>query len=64
VGAHAVPAVQTTCPALGGPDLSTLFVTSAAAGLPQADIAQAPEQGRTFAVETTIRGVPEPRVIL
>lgn len=64
LGAHAVAAVQTTCPALGGPSLSTLFVTSAAVGIPQADIAQAPDQGRTFAIETAIRGVPEPQVIL
>lgn len=59
-----VPAKQTTCPAFGGPDLSTLFVTTAAAGIPQAEIALAPDQGRTFAAEPGFRGLPEPRVVL
>jgi len=60
----AVPATQSTCPAFGGEGMSTLFVTSAAAGVPQADLAAAPESGRTFAVETGRKGVPEPKVIL
>ncbi|MBP1806538.1 SMP-30/gluconolactonase/LRE family protein [Rubellimicrobium aerolatum] len=64
VGEFAVPATQSTCPAFGGEGLSTLFVTSAAAGIPQARLAQMPETGRTFAVETGLRGLPEPRVIL
>ena len=60
----AVPAKQSTCPAFGGENLSTLFVTTAAAGIPQAELATTPETGRTFAVETGRKGVPEPRVIL
>ncbi len=60
----AVPAKQSTCPAFGGDGLTTLFVTSAAAGLPQEELAMAPESGRTFAVDTSFRGLPEPRVIL
>jgi sugar lactone lactonase YvrE len=59
-----VPAKQTTCPAWGGPDYSTLFVTSAAVGIPQDEVSVLPESGRTFAVETGFRGLPEPRVIL
>jgi sugar lactone lactonase YvrE len=59
-----VPAKQSTCPAWGGPDFSTLYVTSAAAGLPQEELARNPDQGRTFAVDTGFRGLPEPRVIL
>lgn len=59
-----VPARQSTCPAFGGEGFSTLFVTSAAAGIPQPDLAAAPETGRTFAVETGRKGVPEPQVIL
>jgi sugar lactone lactonase YvrE len=59
-----LPARQTTCPAFGGEDLSTLFVTSAAVGLPQDEIALAPEQGRTFKIALGVRGLPEPRVRL
>lgn len=59
-----LPAVQTTCPAFGGADFSTLFVTSAAKGLPDDVISTAPEQGMTFAVENVAKGLPEPRVLL
>jgi sugar lactone lactonase YvrE len=64
VAEFTVPAKQSTCPAWGGPDFSTLYVTSAAAGLPQAELALNPDSGRTFAVDTGFRGLPEPRVIL
>lgn len=64
VGEYRVPARQSSCPAWGGADFSTLFVTSAAAGIPQEDIAEAPDQGRTFAVATDRHGAPEPRVRL
>ena len=49
---------QSSCPAFGGEDLTTLFCTSAAVGL------DGPEQGKTFAVETNIPGQKEHRVIL
>jgi sugar lactone lactonase YvrE len=49
---------------LGRPDFSTLFVTSAAAGLSQEALAASPDSGRTFAIQTDFRGLPEPRVIL
>ena len=63
---HAVdfPALQTSCPAFGGEGLSTLFCTSAAAGLAQADIAFGPENGRTFGTRVAARGQAEHRVIL
>ncbi|TNC48291.1 SMP-30/gluconolactonase/LRE family protein [Rubellimicrobium rubrum] len=60
----AVPAKQSTCPAFGGEGMSTLFVTTAAAGIPQSDLAAMPEIGRTFAIETGHKGIPEPKVIL
>ena len=59
-----LPASQTTCPAFGGADLTTLFCTSAAVGLPQTHIAENPASGRTFAVATGHRGQPEHQVIL
>lgn len=55
-----VPAVQSTCPAFGGPDFATLFVTSAADGLDPAG----PKDGMTFAVEAGTKGQPEHRVVL
>ena len=59
-----VPALQSTCPAFGGPDLSTLFCTSAAVGLSQSAIAERPQSGCTFTTPTNLRGQPEPKVIL
>ncbi len=59
-----LPATQTTCPAFGGADLSTLFCTSAAVGLSQTHIADHSASGRTFAVATGHTGQPEHRVIL
>lgn len=60
----AFPARQTTCPAFGGEGLTTLFCTSAAVGIAQPEIADAPQQGQTFAAETGYRGQAEHRVIL
>jgi len=57
--AHDFPAKQTTCPAFGGDDLTTLFCTSAAVGLPEDDA-----QGKTYQVKTNITGQPENQIIL
>lgn len=59
-----VPGLHTTCPAFGGADFRTLYVTSARQGL-SADVAhdQSPH-GQTFAVQGIAEGRPEPRVIL
>ncbi|MCJ8325056.1 MAG: SMP-30/gluconolactonase/LRE family protein [Rhizobiales bacterium] len=51
-------AKQTTCPAFGGDDLTTLFCTSAADGDDSANA------GRTFSVKTDVKGQPEHQVIL
>ena len=59
--AHDFPATQTSCPAFGGDDLSTLYVTSARVGLSPADTA---EDGKTFAISTDATGQAEHRVIL
>ncbi len=55
-----LPASQTSCPAFGGPDLSTLYVTSASVGLGKA----AQEDGKVFEIETQAKGQREHRVIL
>lgn len=52
------PGSQTTCPAFGGENLSSLFLTSASEGL------KAPQSGdgQTFLIENLCLGLPEPRV--
>lgn len=56
----AVPGKCTTCPAFGGPDLTTLYVTTARQNL--AD--PAPEDGQTFQLRVDAKGQQEHRVIL
>ena len=64
VGEARVPGIQSSCPAFGGENLATLFVTTAAAGLSQEKHALNPGQGRTYAVDLGVRGQPEHRVAL
>ena len=45
----------------GGPDLSTLFVTSASRGLTPDQLAQQPGAGGLFAIATDTHGIPETR---
>jgi len=56
--AIALPATQVSCPAFGGPGLTTLFATSASEGID----APAADDGLTFSVETGIVGQAEHRV--
>ncbi|MEO0635647.1 MAG: SMP-30/gluconolactonase/LRE family protein [Pseudomonadota bacterium] len=53
-----------TCPALGGPNLGTLFVTSAYQGIVDTERKDDGVSGATFAMEVTARGLPEARVLL
>jgi sugar lactone lactonase YvrE len=50
--------LQSSCPAFGGADLTTLFCTSAAVGL------DGPAQGKTYATQTPHTGQAEHQVIL
>lgn len=55
-----VPVAKPTMPAFGGPDRSTLFITTiGGGGSHEADPSQ-PDAGGLFAVETGYRGLPEP----
>lgn len=54
----ALPASQTTCPAFGGSEGTTLFVTSAADGVNEA------QGGMTFEIKTQVKGQHEHQVIL
>ena len=60
----AVPAPHSTCPAFGGPDLTTLFCTSALQGMDARARAAHPLSGQTFAVPDVARGQYEHKVIL
>jgi sugar lactone lactonase YvrE len=53
-----VPASQPTCPAFGGPDRKTLFVTSAREGLDDAALAADPEAGNLFLYQAEVAGLP------
>lgn len=55
-----VPGTHTTCPAFGGPNGDTLFVTSATEGLTAPNAAQ----GQTFAISDVAMGQKEHQVIL
>ncbi|MDB5895650.1 MAG: gluconolactonase, partial [Rhodoferax sp.] len=44
--------------AFGGPDLRTLFVTSARSGLSDAELAAQPLAGALFAVPMDVAGMP------
>jgi len=58
--AVAVGGRHASCPAFGGPDLATLFVTTAREGMRAPGAAE----GRTYKVDVGVAGRPEPRVIL
>jgi sugar lactone lactonase YvrE len=57
----AMPVPRPTSVSFGGPDLATLFVTSAREGLDAAALARAPHSGAVFAFEPGVQGLPEPR---
>ncbi|MEO8242567.1 MAG: SMP-30/gluconolactonase/LRE family protein [bacterium] len=57
-------APHTSCPAFGGPDLATLFCTTALEGMSPEARAAAPDAGKTFAASGAGHGRPEPRVLL
>lgn len=57
----AVPTVQPTRPAFGGPDLRTLFVTSAHDGLTPGARREDRHAGDVFAFAAGVAGLPEPR---
>ena len=56
-------APQPSCPAFGGPDLSTLFVTSAHVGMTARDRDAAPLSGAVFQLPQDVRGLPEARFL-
>ena len=55
-----LPVAKPTMPAFGGPDLATLFITTIGGGGSHAVDPSQPDAGGLFAVETGVRGQPEP----
>mgnify|MGYP002781053247 FL=1 len=56
-------APQTSCPAFGGPGLSTLYITTALEHMDEAARARHPNSGKVFAFDGIAKGLPEPQVI-
>ena len=56
-----LPVSQVTNVCFGGPELTTLFVTSARADLATAQLQAEPLAGALFAVETDTTGLPANR---
>ena len=56
-----LPVQKPTSCMFGGPDLKTLYVTSAIWDLNPADLEKQPQAGALFALDVAIAGVPEPR---
>lgn len=59
-----VPVSQVTCPAFGGADLKTLFITTAAKNLSAEQLAAEPHAGSLFAIDLDIAGLPEAHITL
>ncbi|MGL6210778.1 MAG: SMP-30/gluconolactonase/LRE family protein [Paracoccaceae bacterium] len=62
--AVAFDAPHTSCPAFGGPEMTTLYCTTARQGMDAAARAAHPNAGMTFAVTGVAPGLPEHQVIL
>ena len=53
-----IPATNVTSCCFGGPDLKTLFVTTARSGLSRQAVDENPNEGALFAVDCGVRGMP------
>ncbi len=53
------PASRPTCPAFGGKDLKTLYITSAREGMMPDQLAAEPTAGSVFAIDVDVAGQPE-----
>lgn len=59
-----VPVSQVTCPAFGGPDLKTLFITTASKNLSAEQLAAEKVAGGLFAIAVDVAGLPETPIAL
>ncbi|MBE9155439.1 SMP-30/gluconolactonase/LRE family protein [Nodosilinea sp. LEGE 06152] len=58
LGRIKLPVQRPTCPTFGGPDLSTIYVTTASVGLSQKEIQQGFYSGDVFAIAAPAPGLP------
>nr|WP_321459957.1 SMP-30/gluconolactonase/LRE family protein [uncultured Cohaesibacter sp.] len=58
------PVTRVSCPAFGGDDYKTLYVTSARSGAGQEELAREPLAGATFVVQVPFEGQKENQIIL
>jgi L-arabinonolactonase len=54
------PVRRPTSCMFGGPNLTTLYITSGTMRMSEAERAAEPQAGNLFALETDIQGLPEP----
>ena len=59
IGRVELPVSQPSCPAFAGPDLKTLYITTAQEGFSPEQLAQEPTAGSLYIVETGIKGLAE-----
>lgn len=59
-GVLRVPARRPTMIAFGGPNLTTLYITTAREGASAAELAEFPQSGGLFAIDVDVPGCPEP----
>lgn len=56
----ALPVPQVTCCAFGGPDMQTLYITTASSRMSREELRAQPLAGALFAVDAGVKGLPEP----
>ena len=56
-----LPVSRVTMCAFGGPDLRTLYITTAREGMSAEELAREPLAGGLFAVQPGVQGLAEPR---
>lgn len=54
-----LPVSRVTCPALGGDDLRTLYITSAREGMTEEELEREPLAGSVFSIRVDVPGLPE-----
>jgi len=57
-------ATRVTCPALGGPDLKTLYITTAREHMTPEELERDPHAGSVFAIDVDVPGILEPSITL
>jgi sugar lactone lactonase YvrE len=59
-----LPVSRVTCPAFGGDDYRTLYVTSAREGMSDEELRREPHAGSVFAIDLDVPGFPDPAIRL